>query len=55
MSVVTTLSAPLPVLVPLENVNDESVTLVRWLVESGSPVAEGQPIAAARMNYRLGD
>jgi pyruvate/2-oxoglutarate dehydrogenase complex dihydrolipoamide acyltransferase (E2) component len=34
-----------PVVVPRENVNDESVTLVAWLVEDGAHVEEGQPIA----------
>ncbi len=31
--------------VPLEFVNDEDATLVRWLVENGSQVRVGQPIA----------
>jgi pyruvate/2-oxoglutarate dehydrogenase complex dihydrolipoamide acyltransferase (E2) component len=34
-----------PVLVPRENVNDESVTLVSWYVASGTGVVQGQPIA----------
>jgi pyruvate/2-oxoglutarate dehydrogenase complex dihydrolipoamide acyltransferase (E2) component len=36
---------PAPVVVPRENVNDESVTLVAWLVEDGAHVEDGQPIA----------
>jgi pyruvate/2-oxoglutarate dehydrogenase complex dihydrolipoamide acyltransferase (E2) component len=34
-----------PVLVPRENVNDETVTLVSWYVASGTLVSQGQPIA----------
>jgi pyruvate/2-oxoglutarate dehydrogenase complex dihydrolipoamide acyltransferase (E2) component len=36
---------PLPVLVPRENVNDETVTLVSWYVASGTCVVQGQTIA----------
>jgi pyruvate/2-oxoglutarate dehydrogenase complex dihydrolipoamide acyltransferase (E2) component len=34
-----------PVVVPRENVNDESVTLVAWLVEDGAHVESGQWVA----------
>ncbi len=35
----------IPVLVPMENVNDETFILVRWLVVDGEEVTEGQAIA----------
>jgi pyruvate/2-oxoglutarate dehydrogenase complex dihydrolipoamide acyltransferase (E2) component len=34
-----------PVLIPQENVNDESVTLVAWCVANGEQVQEGQALA----------
>lgn len=34
-----------PVLIPQENVNDESVTLVAWCVANGEQVQEGQELA----------
>jgi pyruvate/2-oxoglutarate dehydrogenase complex dihydrolipoamide acyltransferase (E2) component len=34
-----------PVVVPRENVNDESVTLVAWLIEDGAHVESGQWVA----------
>ena len=33
------------ILVPRENVNDESATLVAWLVTDGSQVEQGQAVA----------
>jgi pyruvate/2-oxoglutarate dehydrogenase complex dihydrolipoamide acyltransferase (E2) component len=39
------MSEPTPIVVPRENVNDESATLVAWTVAEGSRVAPGQPIA----------
>jgi pyruvate/2-oxoglutarate dehydrogenase complex dihydrolipoamide acyltransferase (E2) component len=35
----------IPVTLPRENLNDESVTLVAWLVANGTRVAEGQALA----------
>ncbi|MGE3539066.1 MAG: 2-oxo acid dehydrogenase subunit E2 [Candidatus Tectimicrobiota bacterium] len=35
----------IPVLIPQENVNDESVTLVAWHVANGAQVQEGQELA----------
>jgi 2-oxoglutarate dehydrogenase E2 component (dihydrolipoamide succinyltransferase) len=37
--------APTPILVPRENVNDESATLVAWVVDDGAAIVAGQPIA----------
>jgi pyruvate/2-oxoglutarate dehydrogenase complex dihydrolipoamide acyltransferase (E2) component len=39
------MSEPTPIVVPRENVNDESATLVAWSVAGGTRVAPGQPIA----------
>jgi 2-oxoglutarate dehydrogenase E2 component (dihydrolipoamide succinyltransferase) len=39
------MSEPTPIVVPRENVNDESATLVAWSVAEGARVAPGQPIA----------
>jgi amino acid adenylation domain-containing protein len=39
-----TLNDPIPIVVPRENVNDESVCLARWLVPDRSHVEVGQPI-----------
>jgi pyruvate/2-oxoglutarate dehydrogenase complex dihydrolipoamide acyltransferase (E2) component len=36
---------PVPVVVPRENVNDESATLISWLVADGSPVEPGRAVA----------
>jgi len=36
---------PMPVRIPLENVNDETVKLVAWLVEEGAEVHEGEGLA----------
>jgi 2-oxoglutarate dehydrogenase E2 component (dihydrolipoamide succinyltransferase) len=38
------MTEPTPIVVPRENVNDESATLVAWAVAAGAPVAPGQPI-----------
>jgi acetyltransferase-like isoleucine patch superfamily enzyme len=35
----------MPVVIPLEYVNDETVILLRWLVANGAEVREGQPVA----------
>jgi pyruvate/2-oxoglutarate dehydrogenase complex dihydrolipoamide acyltransferase (E2) component len=35
----------MPVLIPQENVNDESVTLIAWCVANGEQVQEGQDLA----------
>lgn len=37
--------SPIPVLVPRENVNDESATLVAWIAADGAQVEPGQNIA----------
>ena len=34
-----------PVIIPRENINDETVTLVNWCVENGTPVEAGQALA----------
>lgn len=39
------MSEPVPVVVPRENVNDESATLVAWLVADGSSVEPGLAVA----------
>ncbi len=39
------MSNVMPVLIPRENVNDESVTLVSWLVKDGDQVSSGQDLA----------
>ena len=39
------MSKSTPVIVPQENVNDESVTLLSWLVPKGEKVSQGQRIA----------
>ncbi|HEX4123514.1 MAG TPA: 2-oxo acid dehydrogenase subunit E2 [Tepidisphaeraceae bacterium] len=39
------MAEPTPIHVPRENVNDESVKLVAWLVSDGQPVAEKQAVA----------
>jgi len=39
------MSSLLPVVVPQENPNDETAVLVRWHVESGRPIANGQVVA----------
>jgi len=43
----------IPVLVPMENVNDETVVLVQWLVSDGAEVKEGQPIAEMETSKAL--
>jgi acetyltransferase-like isoleucine patch superfamily enzyme len=42
-----------PVPIPIENVNDEFVTVVRWLVADGDPVREGQCIAEIETSKAL--
>ena len=39
------MTEPTPVLIPQENVNDESVTLIAWCVANGEQVQEGQDLA----------
>jgi len=39
-------SYPVPLIVPQEVPNDETVTLSQWLVEDGAKVAKGQPVAS---------
>ena len=39
------MAAELPVTVPHESVNDDSVKLVAWLVGDGDAVTTGQPVA----------
>jgi 2-oxoglutarate dehydrogenase E2 component (dihydrolipoamide succinyltransferase) len=39
------MSEPTPIVVPRENVNDESATLVAWIVGDGSRVEPGQVVA----------
>ena len=39
------MTEPAPIIVPRENVNDESATLVAWTVAAGAHVAPGQPVA----------
>ncbi len=39
------MNGPTAVVVPRENVNDESATLVAWLVADGSAVEQGRPVA----------
>jgi len=39
------MAEPTPVRIPLENVNDEAVKLVAWLVEEGAEVHEGESLA----------
>jgi pyruvate/2-oxoglutarate dehydrogenase complex dihydrolipoamide acyltransferase (E2) component len=39
------MTEPTPVLIPQENVNDESVTLIAWCVANGEEVQEGQDLA----------
>jgi pyruvate/2-oxoglutarate dehydrogenase complex dihydrolipoamide acyltransferase (E2) component len=39
------MTEPAPIIVPRENVNDESATLVVWIVAAGAHVAPGQPVA----------
>jgi pyruvate/2-oxoglutarate dehydrogenase complex dihydrolipoamide acyltransferase (E2) component len=39
------MTEPTPVLIPQENVNDESVTLIAWCVGNGEQVQEGQDLA----------
>ena len=39
------MTEPTPIVVPRENVNDESATLVAWTVAAGAHVTAGQPIA----------
>jgi pyruvate/2-oxoglutarate dehydrogenase complex dihydrolipoamide acyltransferase (E2) component len=39
------MTEPTPIIVPRENVNDESATLVDWIVMAGASVAPGQPVA----------
>ena len=35
-------------MIPHETVNDDSVTLIAWLVANGEPVTEGQAVAVSR-------
>ena len=39
------MTEPTPIIVPRENVNDESATLVAWTIAAGAHVAPGQPVA----------
>lgn len=39
------MAEPIPVRIPVENVNDETVTLLAWLVANGEKVDEGQALA----------
>ena len=39
------MTEPTPILIPQENVNDESVTLIAWCVANGEQVQEGQDLA----------
>jgi 2-oxoglutarate dehydrogenase E2 component (dihydrolipoamide succinyltransferase) len=39
------MTEPTPIVVPRENVNDESATLVAWVVAEGAHVVPGQPVA----------
>jgi pyruvate/2-oxoglutarate dehydrogenase complex dihydrolipoamide acyltransferase (E2) component len=39
------MTAPTPIVVPRENVNDESATLVAWTIAPGAHVTPGQPVA----------
>ena len=39
------MTEPTPIVVPRENVNDESATLIAWTIAPGARVAPGQPVA----------
>jgi pyruvate/2-oxoglutarate dehydrogenase complex dihydrolipoamide acyltransferase (E2) component len=39
------MSTEIPVVVPHESVNDDTVKLIRWLVEDGQQVNPGEPVA----------
>ena len=42
-------------MIPHETVNDDSVTLIAWLVANGEPVTEGQAVASVETSKAVMD
>jgi pyruvate/2-oxoglutarate dehydrogenase complex dihydrolipoamide acyltransferase (E2) component len=49
------MSESTPIVIPRENVNDESVKLLAWLVADKEPVTAGQPIAEIESSKTVAD
>ena len=49
------MTEPTPIVIPRENVNDESATLVAWSVPEGEHVAAGQPVAQVETSKAVVD
>ena len=49
------MTEPTPIVIPRENVNDESATLVAWSVPEGERVAAGQPVAQVETSKAVVD